>query len=217
MNNWYAVDQLAALHRADLSREAARASLAVSAKRGRAMVAGRMTRPLRRLARGGIAALAVTLMIAGPAAAATPPTRTVSYPTGFQWEAGLACAFPIAGVPVSGFKATTVFDDTNSMVSFRIRGYYENLVTHKTYWVNDTWTEKDVWDAATQLYTITGTGQLDVPFWPGDASPFGGVVTDAAYYRFAGTTVNVVDFNGTPRTAEFSWSGRITDICAALS
>ena len=45
----------------------------------------------------------------------------------------------------------------------------------------------------------------------------GGLVTTAAYYRFAGTTVNVLDFNGVPRTADFTWSGRITDICAALS
>jgi hypothetical protein len=83
--------------------------------------------------------------------------------------------------------------------------------------VNDTWTEIHVWDPATQLYTITANGQIDVPFWPGDASPFGGVVTDAAFYHFTGTTVNVVDFSGVPRTADFTWSGGITDICAALS
>ena len=183
-----------------------------------ALTVGRSVARVSRLGRGGIAALAITLLIAAPAAAATRPTRAVSYPTGFQWDAGLACAFPIAGVPVSGFKATTVFDDTHWMVSFRIKGYYENLVTHKTYWVNDTWSEKDVYDAATNTLTITGSGQLDVPFWPGDASPFGGaVVTEAAYYRFAGTTVNIIDFNGTPRTADFTWSGRITDICAALA
>jgi hypothetical protein len=103
------------------------------------------------------------------------------------------------------------------MRSVRIKGYYENLDNHKTYWVNDTWSELDVYDATTNILTITANGQLDVPFWPGDASPFGGVVTTAALYRFAGTTVNVVDFNGVPRTADFTWSGRITDICAALS
>jgi hypothetical protein len=64
---------------------------------------------------------------------------------------------------------------------------------------------------------LTGSGQIDVPFWPGDANPFGGVVTTAAFYRFAGTTVNVVDFNAVPRIADFAWSRRITDIYAALS
>jgi hypothetical protein len=154
---------------------------------------------------------------AAPAAAATPPTRTVSDPTGWFAPAGEACAFDIRGVPTSGFEARTVFSDTYEMRSVRVKGYYENLVTHKTYWINDTWTDLDVWDPTTQLYTVTGNGQIDVPFWPGDASPFGGLVTDAAYYRFAGTTTNVVDFNGTPRTADFSWAGRMTDICAALS
>jgi hypothetical protein len=173
----------------------------------------KLTRP----AGGAVVALTLALVAAAPAAAATPPTRTVTYPTGFQWDAGLACAFPIAGVPTSGFEAMTVFSESRSIRSVRVKGYYENLVTHKTYWVNDTWTELDEWDATTRLYTITGNGQIDVPFWPGDASPFGGLVTEAAYYRFAGTTVNVVDFNGTPRTAAFAWSGHITDICAALS
>ena len=173
---------------------------------------------LTRLWRGGLVACVLAFAMAGPAAAATPPTRTVRIPTGWFAPAGQACAFDIIGVPVSGFAATTVFSDTYSMRSFRVRGYYENPANHKTYWVNDTWTEKDTWDPTTQLYTIVGTGQIDVPFWPGDANPFGdGVVTDAAYYRFAGTTTNVVDFNGVPRTSAFSWSGRFTDICAALS
>jgi hypothetical protein len=179
----------------------------------------RQVRKLRltRTARGAVIAVALALMVAAPAAAATPPTRTVSYPTGWFAPAGQACTFDIRGVPTSGFEARTVFSDGREIRSVRVKGYYENLVTHKTYWVNDTWTEIDVYDATTNILTITGNGQIDVPFWPGDASPFGGVVTTAAYYRFAGTTVNVVDFNGVPRTADFTWSGRITDICAALS
>lgn len=175
-----------------------------------------MTR-LPRAAGGAAIALALALAMTAPAAAATPPTRAVHFPTGFVMDPGQGCAFAVRGVPVSGFSAVTTFSDGLVMRSIRVKGYYENLDTHKTYWVNDTWTEKDVWDETTQLYTITGDGQIDVPFWPGDASPFGGVVTDAAFYRFAGTTVNVVDFNGVPRTADFTWSGRITDICAALS
>ena len=172
---------------------------------------------LTRTMRGGLIAGALALAMAAPAAAATPPTRTVHYPTGFVMQPGEGCAFAVAGVPTSGFVAVTVFSDGHEMRSIRVKGYYETLDNHKTYWVNDTWTEIDVWDPATQLYTITANGQIDVPFWPGDASPFGGVVTDAAFYHFTGTTVNVVDFSGVPRTADFTWSGRITDICAALS
>lgn len=132
-------------------------------------------------------------------------------------QPGEGCAFAVAGVPTSGFEATTVFDDNHWMRSVRVKGYYENLDTHATYWVNDTWYEDDVYDPTTNILTITANGQTDVPFWPGDESPFGGVVTDSAFYRFAGRTVNVVDFNGVPRTADFTWSGRITDICEVLS
>ena len=173
---------------------------------------------LNRLGRGAMIAGALALAMTGPVAAATPPTRTVHYPTGFVSPAGTACAFDIQGVPTSGFVAVTHFSDTYEMRSVRVKGYYENLETHKRFWVNDTWTEQDVWDPTTQLYTITGNGQIDVPFWPGDANPFAdGVVSDAAFYRFIGTSVNVVDFSGTPRTSAFTWSGQVTDICAALS
>jgi hypothetical protein len=170
-----------------------------------------------RFARGGLVAGLLVLAIAAPAAAATSPIRTVTYPQEWFAPAGKACTFDIIGVPTSGFEATTVFSDARSIRSVRVKGYYENLVNHRTYWVNDSWTELDEWDATTQLYTITGNGQIDVPFWPGDAGPFGSLVTTAAYYRFAGTTTNVLDYNGTPRTADFTWSGKMTDICAALA
>ena len=174
------------------------------------------TKKVTRMAPGAVIALALAFLSAAPAMAATPPTRTVSYPQGWFAPAGQACTFDIRGVPTSGFEATTVFSDTEWSRSVRVKGYYENLVNHKTYWVNDTWTELDAYDATTNVLTITGNGQIDVPFWPGDASPFGDLETSATLYRFAGTTVNVVDFNAN-RTAQFTWSGRITDICAALS
>lgn len=171
----------------------------------------------KRRSRAGLIAGVLALAMAAPAAAASPPTRSVSAPTGSVLPAGQACAFDVLGVPTSGFEATTVFDDNHSMRSVRVKGYYENLTTHKTYAVNDTWTEYDVWDPSTNLYTVTQSGQIDIPFWPGDTGPFGDIVTTAGFYRFTGTTVNVVDFNGTPRTSEFKWSGTLTDLCAALS
>ena len=88
----------------------------------------------------------------------------------FVMQPGQGCAFAVAGVPTSGFEASTVFDDSYWMRSFRVKGYYENLDNHKTYWVNDTWSELDVYDATTNILTITASGQLDVPFWPGDVA-----------------------------------------------
>ena len=59
-------------------------------------------------------------------------------------------------------------------------------------------------------------GGLSTEFGPGDASPFGGLITTATLYRFIGTTTNTVDFN-LNRTVQFSWSGQVIDLCAALS
>ena len=57
MNSWYAVEQLGAAHLADLQREAAPASLAVSAVGAVATVGDRTMSPLRRAARGAAIAL----------------------------------------------------------------------------------------------------------------------------------------------------------------
>ena len=50
------------------------------------------------------------------------------------------------------------------MRSVRVKGYYENLVTAQDVTaVRHPDAEKDVWDPVTQLYTITGTGHIDIP------------------------------------------------------
>src|SRR5690348_3748722 len=81
-----------------------------SRRQGGDIAANQETRAMKQLARRAsvaLGALVLAIIVAAPAAAATPPTRTVSYPTGFFAPAGLACAFDVLGVPVSGFKATT--------------------------------------------------------------------------------------------------------------
>jgi hypothetical protein len=173
-----------------------------------------LTRNLTRMARGAVIAVAMALVVAAPAAAATPPTRNVYQPHPFVIPAGQACAFDVAGHPTSGFEAETVFSDGRVKDSIRVKGYYENLETGARYWVNDTYTELDV-SLATNTVVITTSGQVETLFWPGDAGPFGPVTT-ATMYRFDGTTTNTVDLTAN-RTAAFSWSGRIIDICAALS
>ena len=180
-----------------------------------AAISGVITR-LPRTARGGVFALALALTVAAPAAAATTPTRIVRSLNGFVMPAGQACTFPVAGVPTSGFVAVIDFPDGREKRSVHAKGYYENLDTGKRYWVNDSWSELDVYDPTTNILVITTSGLGDYVFWPGDASPFGGVMAGPGLYRIDGTAVNTVDFNVNQTTA-FTWSGRIIDICAALS
>jgi hypothetical protein len=171
---------------------------------------------LPRAARGAAIAVVLALVVAAPAAAATTPTRIVRSLHPFVMDAGTACSFPVAGVPVSGFVAVITFPDGHEKRSIHAKGYYENLDTGKRYWVNDTWSELDVYDPATNILVITTSGLGDYIFWPGDAGPFGETMTTAGFYRIAGMAVNTVDFNAN-RTSEFTWSGQIIDLCAALS
>jgi hypothetical protein len=64
--------------------------------------------------------------------------------------------------------------------------------------------------------TRPACGQVDSELWPGDASPFGDLITTATMGRFNGTTTNTIDLTAN-RTAAFTWSGRIIDLCAPLS
>lgn len=166
-------------------------------------------------ARAAVIAGALVVVAAAPAAAATRPTRTVYEPHSFVIPAGQGCSFDVRGVPTSGHEAQTVFSDTEWMNQIHVKGYYENMDTGAIYWVNDTWSERDVYDPTTNIDVVTTSGQVDTMFWPGDVGPFGPVTT-ATMYRFTGTTTNTVDFN-LNRTVAFSWSGRVTDLCAALS
>ena len=175
-----------------------------------------MSTRVPRAARGAAIAVALTLAVAAPTAAAATPTRIVHSLHAFVMAAGQACTFPVAGVPTSGFTAVISFPDGREKRSIHAQGYYENLDTGKRYWVNDTWSELDQYDPTTNILVITTSGLGDYLFWPGDASPFGGVMTGPGFYRIAGTAVNTVDFNVNQTTA-FTWSGQIIDLCAALS
>jgi hypothetical protein len=171
---------------------------------------------LTRLARGVVVAVVLALVVAGPAAAATPPTRTVFEPHPFVTPAGQGCSFDVRGVPTSGFVALTVFSENEWRKSVHVKATLENVDTGATYSVNNTWTELDVYDPATNILVVTTSGQVIIEFWPGDVSPFGGLITTATLYRFIGTNTNTVDFN-LNHTVQFSWSGQVIDVCAALS
>ena len=171
---------------------------------------------LTRLARGGVVAVVLALVVAAPAAAATPPIRTVFEPHPFVIPAGEGCSFDVRFVPTSGFAALTVYSENEWRKSVHVKVTYENMDTGATYSVNNTWTEWNVYDPATNILVVKTSGQVVIEFVPGDVSPFGGLITTATLYRFIGTNTNTVDFN-LNQTVQFSWSGQVIDLCAALS
>ena len=170
----------------------------------------------RRLAPGFVVAIVLALVVAAPAGAATPPIRTVYEPHPFVIPAGQGCSFGVRGIPTSGFAALTVYSENEWRKSVHVKITEKNIDTGAAYSMNNTWTELNIYDPATNILVVTTSGQSVTEFGPGDVSPFGGLITTPTLYRFIGTTTNTVDFNSN-HTVQFSWSGQVIDLCAALS
>jgi hypothetical protein len=139
----------------------------------------------------------------------------------------MACAFPVAGQPnpkpetssafqSGGFVVETDFADGLVSYSVRARGAYVNVETGARFETVDSYTERDRFDSANGLIVGGTTGQTTFYFLPGDHGPFGIVGSTGALYHIDGTVSYTIDAN-TFATYEFSYSGSITDVCAALS
>jgi hypothetical protein len=176
---------------------------------------------LSRPARGAVLAGVFALVVAGPAAAAQP-TRTV-YPVhaGGVIPAGTACPFDVGAQPSTatlrnGFTAETDFSDGRVMFSVHRHGAYVNLDTGASFPTNESFTEIDRFDAATGIVYGKDLGQPSSTFNPGDIGPFGVAGGNGAFYHVDGT-LSVTYNTNTNVFSVVTYSGRITDICAALS
>lgn len=160
-------------------------------------------------------ALALALVAAAPAAAAQP-TRTVFDLSPFVIPAGTACAFDVEGEPSGGFIAKTVFSDGRVQHSVRARGAYVNLATGVRFPTLDTYRDLSRIDPATGNLVGVENGETTWGFFPGDVGPFGVVQYPGALYHFVGT-VSYTDTLPDYHTIRFSYTGTVTDVCAALS
>ncbi len=182
---------------------------------------------LTRAARGAAIALALGFVVAAPAAAAQPTRNMRPLHGGFVYPAGQACAFDVAGEPNAkptaeaafqsgGFVVETDFSDGLVTYSVRARGAYVNVETGARFETLDSYMERDRYDADAGLIVGGTTGQTTFYFLPGDNGPFGVVGSNGALYHIDGTVSYTIDAN-TFATYAFSYSGSITDVCAALS
>jgi hypothetical protein len=170
---------------------------------------------LSRTARGAVIAMGLALLVAAPAAAAQP-TRTVTGLSTRVLPAGTACAFDVEGQPSSGFRTSTTFSDGREMHFVHATGAYVNLATGARFETRDIFTEIDWFDPATGILTGLNDGQTTSSFSPGDMGPFGVVGSNGALYHFVGTIHYTYDTN-TNVFNVLSYSGTVTDVCAALS
>jgi hypothetical protein len=171
--------------------------------------------PLTRTVRGAVIALALALVVAAPAAAATTPTRVVYDLHPFVIPAGYACAFDVAGRPDWGFVARTTLPNGTIQSSVRAHGAYVNVATGATFPTADNFRAVDDIDPVTGIDTVTINGEVTDSFLPGDDGPFG-TIAEASFYKFVGTIWFTYDPNTNQQT-DFGYRGTVEDVCAALS
>jgi hypothetical protein len=185
-----------------------------------------MTR-LTRAACGAAIALVLALVAAAPVGAAQPTRSVRALHQHVVIPAGSACAFDVGSdakvSPTShsafqsgGFVAETDFSDGSVAFSVRARGAYVNLETGARFPTVDSWHELDTFDSATGLLVFATAGQTSFTLLPGDMGPFGLVGSNGAFYHIIGTTTATYD-TVAGHVTQFSYTGTVTDICAALS
>jgi hypothetical protein len=177
---------------------------------------------LIRTAPGAALALVLAFAAAAPTAAAQP-TKTVHRGGGgdFTLPAGTACAFDVAGEPdnvtdLHGFGMRWGFSDGTVVHFIRAKGAYVNLETDAQYPTEDTFRDVSTFDPDTNILVGLETGQSTWSFLPGDIGPFGVVGENGALYHFIGTLSYTYDLNAF-QVLQFSFSGSVEDVCAALS
>jgi hypothetical protein len=177
---------------------------------------------VNRTALGAALALVIALAAAAPAAAAQP-ARTIRHGgfTPFTLPAGTACAFDVEGQPdnvtqLHGIGALTGFSNGTVMTFIRAKGAYVNLETNAAYPTEDTYRDVSTFDPDTNILVGLETGESTWSFLPGDIGPFGVVGENGALYHFIGTLSYTYDLN-VFQVLQFSFTGSVEDVCAALS
>jgi len=181
------------------------------------MVEARQMTKLRltRAARGAVIAVVLALLVAAPAAAAQP-TRTVFHQLS-PWvlPAGTACAFDVEAVQVSGFAAVTSFSDGAEVFTKNVTALFTNEQSGASVVLRLVYRDIERFDPATGVITGSSSGQGPANFVPGDMGPFGVITGNGALFNFIGTLNYTYDTN--TNVFSVSYSGTVTDICAALS
>jgi hypothetical protein len=174
------------------------------------MTISRLPRP----AGGAVIALALTLLVAAPAAAAQP-IRTVSrfHDRVRHFPAGAACEFDVTlNVPEYRFTTMSFTDGRDVSFGHGIR-HITNDATGASIDLRIDAHEVDRWGSV-----IVGsvTGQSIFTFAVGDAAPDGGVVDHVYSIYIRGKVTYVID-GTTFATLAISIDGSYMDICAAIS
>ena len=172
---------------------------------------------LIRTARGAVIAVALALMVAAPAGAPTPPTRTVVVLDPVrQFLAGTGCEFGVTAHRIGRTVITDYSDGRETVDAHYIDYTIVNDANGKRFVTNFVHHEVDRYDAAANVYRGQSSGVSIYQFLPGDVGPDGQIVDHWFAINVVGTVSYVVD-GTTFATSDISIQGRYTDTCAAIS
>jgi hypothetical protein len=176
---------------------------------------------LARTAPGALAALLLVVGSAAPVAAGQPTHIHHGGYTSFPLPAGTACAFDVEGHPdnVSMLHGIGIRWDRSdgSVVHFtRAKGAYVNMETGAQYPTEDTYRDVSTLDPGTNILVGDESGQTTWSFLPGDEGPFGVIGENGGLYHFIGTLSYTYDLNDF-QVLQFSFTGSVEDVCAAIS
>ncbi len=176
---------------------------------------------LRRTAPAAVVALVLALGATAPAAAAQPTHIYHGGYTAIDLPAGTACAFDVQGQPdnitmAHGLAIRWDRSDGTVVHFTRAKGAYVNMETGAEYPTEDTYRDVSTYDDATGILVGSESGPTTWSFLPGDQGPFGVVGENGGLYHFIGTVSYTYDLN-VFQILQFSFTGSVVDVCAALS
>ena len=157
----------------------------------------------------------LTLMAAPAAYAAKPDRTTFEVHTPDLIPAGLGCAFDVLWSP-DGKVAVTTFGDGRTVTHGNGEVTLTNLDTGATFVHRARDNQTATYDAATNELVESVSGQVVYNFYPGDVGPWGVVSDPGMLVRFSGRETDRFSLDTFAYTS-FSYSGNVTDVCAALA
>jgi hypothetical protein len=164
-----------------------------------------------------LVAISALWAMAAPGVQAKPPERDVIHGSPIFVPAGEGCAFDVVEIPDPGAHVRiTYFSDGRERSIAHADVRIINVDTGATFYHRARFNSTDVYIAATNQFRSVIDGTVWITFWPGDQGPFGTVGTNGAMYRFTGHVELLVEADTLVYTS-FKSSGRVQDVCAALS
>ena len=170
-----------------------------------------------RMARGALSALALALVVAAPAGAAQPTRTVIDTSADQHYAAGEGCPFSVTVDQAPGSRVTVTNNSDGSTVyeHHEMKRAITNDTNGKVLIDDQIYHDLEWIDPSNGWIRGITSGRSIQQFYPGDVGPYG-IQQSPDAYVINGTTWWAWD-PATQHQTEFTWTGTLIDICAAIS